>query len=76
MEKDIYCLEIMSFQNQFHLNGQEKKFVQTICCFIGKCYTETLFTAPNILQTPLNDLYFIKNWSYIKQTIQLLQKLL
>jgi len=60
MAKGIYCLKIMLFQNQFNLNANEKKAIQTICCFIVKCYTEIWFTASDALQAPLNDIYFIK----------------
>lgn len=60
MAKGIYCLKIILFQKQFKLSVGEKKSLQTICCFIVKCYTESWFTAPDAVQAPLNDIIFIK----------------
>jgi len=60
MAKGIYCLTIILFPNQFKLSVKEKKALQTICCFIVKCYTESWFTASDAVQAPLNDLIFIK----------------
>jgi len=60
MAKGIYCLKIMLFHKQFKLSVGEKKALQTICCFIVKCYTESWFRAPDAVQAPLNDIMFIK----------------
>jgi len=53
---------------------RRKKALQTICCFIVKCYTESLFTAPDAVQAPLIDLIFIKKLHSYKNDDKLLQK--
>lgn len=56
MSKGIYSLKIMLFLNQFKISKGEKKAIQSICCFIIKCYTQSWFTATEALQAPLNDI--------------------
>lgn len=67
MAKGIYCLKIILFQKQFKLSVGDKKALQTICCFIVKCYAESWFTAPDAVQAPLNDIIFIKKLNSYKK---------
>lgn len=55
-----YSLKLFIFKDKFKLNIKEEKVLKYICCFIVKCYVTAWFSSLNAIETPLNDILFLK----------------
>lgn len=69
MSKAIYSLKIYMFRKQFKLSVREENAFRDICIFVVKLYVEVWFKCPVAIESPFNDLIFLKKLIEYPDTI-------
>jgi len=59
--KDIYCLKILLFREQFKMNAKELQAFRRICLFTITLYVKAWFTAPVTCDVPYSDLCMLRS---------------